>query len=297
MKHLSILVLTFMLSTTTSLAGDKNPAENSNFLSLQQIVCYFQDTQFMIEVPMPDKWDLPTMELMSQMICNSVHETTTVEMKNEHLTIDEDVTIAVCDTDTSCMLWDKYKKYGIKYIYTAPEHRHDPKDEYNTWEVHCTNHGMIQYSVLDAELELVCDNPSEVTGILLESANMHGGMVTDFSINYLELQELWRAGYAPINRSHNRGPSTKAFIELLREHPEAAAYGMFVSDQGAKDRCTPLGKGWASEKECIEANKGLDLNEIFVRRWYTDPPVWFINFCSEASEEDFINQRLWCTWD
>ncbi len=109
------LTLIVLLGVNQSAAAPNEPNHEINSqLSLQTMVCYVDNIDFSIDVPMPSEWSLDKIEETSMRICNSVQKLAPPK--------------AVCDTDMNCVRWDRYHQYGIKTIFVAEDRFQDGEE-------------------------------------------------------------------------------------------------------------------------------------------------------------------------
>ncbi len=266
------LALTLMITTlgnhTASASNEPNILFNSQ-LSLQRMVCYINNIQFSIDVPMPSEWSLDKIEQTSANICNSILETETIYIESSNQPE------AVCDTDMNCLHYDKYKNEGVKRIFVAPDHLQNTNN--TVLQIQCHNNETTWYTDRIPMLGSICSNtPLDTLNYLKNETKNNKGYTSDLVLSAEEVEYLIQTNWANIESKHNNAPTIRGFTSFLKQHPEFVISGYFT------DR---------------KKDKGLMITNIFSefipKRITTD----LINFCEQADYFTVEESTVTCIWD
>ena len=271
-------------------------------MSNQMMMCEFDGKELLITVPMPDEWSKEKLEEACMSICNSIrlagpiHVIRPVSKKEAPK---ETIAEAVCDTDYNCeVLWEKYKTFNIKSIYTAPDNRQrNEKHEPNVLEITCKDNDIKRYTAVEEELPSICQAAINIIEAVEDSANVDGS-TDELSLNWYQLEAFVEANMIPIDRSENESPTTSEFIDFMKIHPEATVEGIYRNEKGVEKACKILDKPYSKNDTCFKDNYGLHITELTIRFGESDEiPSWFSDFCKNADDIVKYDRGFWqCTW-
>ena len=272
-------------------------------MSNQMMMCEFDGKEILITAPMPFDWSDEEKERACLEICNSMKlagpariiKPPTQKEKPEEVE-------ATCDTDYNCeVLWEKYKTYNIKSIFTAPDNRqrntkHDP----NVLEITCNDSEIKRYIATEAELSTVCTSNSKLLTDIEEFAK-ESGETDEFTLNWEQLEFMVEANMTnmsrtPINNPHKNAPTVEDLISFMKKHPEVIVGGIYKNEAEAKEICNKANK---PNDQCFKENYGIHVSNIMVRFGDSDEiPRWFSDFCSLSNlDVTKYTRSFWeCTW-
>ena len=261
---------------------------SANEMSNQMMMCEFDEKEILITAPMPFDWSDEEKERACLEICNSMKLAGPARIikpptQKEKLKKIE----AVCDTDYNCeVLWEKYKTYNIKSIFTAPDNRqrntkHDP----NVLEITCSDSEIKRYIATETELSTVCTSNNKLLTDIEEFAK-ESGETDEFTLNWEQLEFMIEAGIVSTdrlltNKPHKNAQTVADLITFMKKHPEAIASGVYKNEAKAKELCDKADKPSSKKDQCFKENYGIHISTIMVRFGDSDEvPRWFSDFCS-----------------
>lgn len=261
---------------------------SANEMSNQMMMCEFDEKEILITAPMPFDWSDEEKERACLEICNSMKLAGPARIikpptQKEKLKKIE----AVCDTDYNCeVLWEKYKTYNIKSIFTAPDNRqrntkHDP----NVLEITCSDSEIKRYIATETELSTVCTSNNKLLTDIEEFAK-ESGETDEFTLNWEQLEFMIEAGIISTdrlltNKPHKNAQTVADLITFMKKHPEAIASGVYKNEAKAKELCDKADKPSSKKDQCFKENYGIHISTIMVRFGDSDEvPRWFSDFCS-----------------
>lgn len=261
---------------------------SANEMSNQMMMCEFDEKEILITAPMPFDWSDEEKERACLEICNSMKLAGPARIikpptQKEKLKEVE----ATCDTDYNCeVLWEKYKTYNIKSIFTAPDNRqrntkHDP----NVLEITCSDSEIKRYIATETELSTVCTSNNKLLTDIEEFAK-ESGETDEFTLNWEQLEFMIEAGIVSTdrlltNKPHKNAQTVADLITFMKKHPEAIASGVYKNEAKAKELCDKADKPSSKKDQCFKENYGIHISTIMVRFGDSDEvPRWFSDFCS-----------------
>ena len=261
---------------------------SANEMSNQMMMCEFDEKEILITAPMPFDWSDEEKERACLEICNSMKLAGPARIikpptQKEKLKEVE----ATCDTDYNCeVLWEKYKTYNIKSIFTAPDNRqrntkHDP----NVLEITCSDSEIKRYIATETELSTVCTSNNKLLTNIEEFAK-ESGETDEFTLNWEQLEFMIEAGIVSTdrlltNKPHKNAQTVADLITFMKKHPEAIASGVYKNEAKAKELCDKADKPSSKKDQCFKENYGIHISTIMVRFGDSDEvPRWFSDFCS-----------------
>ncbi len=263
-----ILVTTPLANNTAAANSSNEPNFNLNLeMDLQTLVCYVDNIDFSIDVPMPSEWSLDKIEETSMHICNSIQKIETTYPQ------------AVCDTDMHCAHYDNYKTRGVKSIFKAPNYMQNVNE--TVMEIKCHYNNTTWYTDKYLMLFNMCANtPLDTLNYLKKEAKTNKDYTSDLVVSAEEIQYLINSGWANLNTKHNDAPTTRDFLRIMKKHPEFIASGYFKTSQKPFE-------------------KGLTLTQLQAEYIPKTIPSDIINFCQTADDfgtfERYSITRCW--WD
>lgn len=277
-----ILGLTLAFISTNALSDE---------MSNQKMMCEFDGKEILITAPMPDDWSQAQKEEACKSICESIRYA-------EPMIIIRKATKkeAVCDTDYNCeILWEKYHKFNIKSIFTAPDNRQ--RKGVNVLEVKCTNSPITKYTAVEEELPSICQGTINILDAIEDEAKVDG-KATEFKLDWNQLEAAIEANMIPNDRSTNNSPTTAEFVTFMKMHQDAEVSGIYRNEKGATDACKISNQSTDKNSECIKNNSGIIITDITIRFGESDEiPKWFNDFCKNADDITKYTYGFWqCTW-
>ena len=279
---------------------------SANEMSNQMMMCEFDEKEILITAPMPFDWSDEEKERACLEICNSMKLAGPARIikpptQKEKLKEVE----ATCDTDYNCeVLWEKYKTYNIKSIFTAPDNRqrntkHDP----NVLEITCSDSEIKRYIATETELSTVCTSNNKLL-LDIEEFAKESGETEEFTLNWEQLEFMIEAGIVNTdrlltNKPHKNAQTVADLITFMKKHPEAIASGVYKNEAKAKELCDKADKPSSKKDQCFKENYGIHISTIMVRFGDSDEvPRWFSDFCSLSNMYIIEHTRgFWeCTW-
>ena len=279
---------------------------SANEMSNQMMMCEFDEKEILITAPMPFDWSDEEKERACLEICNSMKLAGPARIikpptQKEKLKEVE----ATCDTDYNCeVLWEKYKTYNIKSIFTAPDNRqrntkHDP----NVLEITCNDSEIKRYIATETELSTVCTSNNKLL-LDIEELAKESGETEEFTLNWEQLEFMIEAGIVSTdrlltNKPHKNAQTVADLITFMKKHPEAIASGVYKNEAKAKELCDKADKPSSKKDQCFKENYGIHISTIMVRFGDSDEvPRWFSDFCSLNNLLVIEHTRgFWeCTW-
>lgn len=261
---------------------------SANEMSNQMMMCEFDEKEILITAPMPFDWSDEEKERACLEICNSMKLAGPARIikpptQKEKLKEVE----ATCDTDYNCeVLWEKYKTYNIKSIFTAPDNRqrntkHDP----NVLEITCSDSEIKRYIATETELSTVCTSNNKLL-LDIEEFAKESGETEEFTLNWEQLEFMIEAGIVSTdrlltNKPHKNAQTVADLITFMKKHPETIASGVYKNEAKAKELCDKADKPSSKKDQCFKENYGIHISTIMVRFGDSDEvPRWFSDFCS-----------------
>ena len=289
MKKLTAVISTILCLLPTILQADQ--------LENHTIVCKFDDNYIIMRIPMPRGLSNESREKIGKSVCNSMIDSPITNTELTTQTDNKTPKDAICDTDYNCeVLWEKYNKFNINSIFTAPSSRQ--RKGVNVLEITCKGDDPItHYTATEAELPSICQTTTDILDTM-ESDAKADGSTDEFSLNWYRLEAAVEANMIPTNRSSNNSPTTTKFLEFMKKHPEAEVLGIYRNDQGAKKACELLNKPQDKNEQCYKDNYGIIISELVIRFGEGDDlPIWLKDFCADAKNIDKYTDGFWhCNW-